>query len=97
MSKGIIFVDIPEYCIDCKFCRELYEGIEACCEISIDPENNEYLRSIEDYCQSKPDWCPIKELPIRLEEIKCPHSMSDYQRKGFSRGWNACLDDILRN
>ena len=45
----------------------------------------------------RPDWCPIKELPIRLEEINCPHSMSDYQRKGFSRGWNACLDEIEGN
>lgn len=94
MAKGIIVVDMPGKCIDCGFCREISEGIEACCEMTIDPDDNDFFRMIEDYCQSKPDWCPIKEIPVRLEELKCPHSMSDYQRKGFSRGWNVCLDEI---
>lgn len=43
---------------------------------------------------TKPDWCPIKEIPERLEELKQPHSINDYQRKGFSKGFNACLDKI---
>lgn len=33
MSKGYIEVDNPDTCLDCKFCREIKEGSEACCEI----------------------------------------------------------------
>lgn len=67
MAKGIIVVDIPEHCLDCDFCREINEGIEACCEISIDPDDEECWRMIEDYCQSKPNWCPIKHLSKEVE------------------------------
>ena len=33
MEKGFVLVDIPETCLDCRFCREIDEGIEACCEL----------------------------------------------------------------
>ena len=92
--KGFILVDFPRYCVDCKFYREINEGTDACCEMTVDPDEYDCYRMIDDYFKSKPQWCPIKEIPVRLEEIKCSHSMSDYQRKGFSRGWNACLDEI---
>ena len=86
MSKGIIVVNMPEKCDNCKmgFVNEYYDQFEC------------YFKPGEEIKsdQGKPDWCPIKEIPVRLEELKCPHSMSDYQRKGFSRGWNACLDEI---
>ena len=85
MSKGIIIVDIPRDCRDCPM-RSLAD--DCICGRNV----MEYRHN-----KSKPDWCPIKELPIRLEEINCSHSMSDYQRKGFSRGWNACLDEIEGN
>lgn len=84
MEKGIIVLDdIPAICAECNFA-------------AITP-NKEYLR-----CEAKnriiynakPDWCPIKGIPVRLEELKYSRSMGDYQRKGFSRGWNACLDEI---
>lgn len=83
MSKGIIVVDIPSDC--------------GCC----------ILKDLVDYCingknvveysyrNNKPKWCPIKEIPARLEELKSPHNMSDYKQKGFSEGWNACLDKLL--
>lgn len=87
MARGIIVVDIPETCGDCACCQ--YDGqYNRYCGV-----NGEDLMNI-DWNGEKPDWCPIKELPPKLEEINCPHSMSDYQRKGFSRGWNACIEEI---
>ena len=79
-------------------CRYMESTIEDYCFCSaegyrFDYQVNEYMCSKP---KGKPDWCPIKEIPVRLEELKCPHSMSDYQRKEFSRGWNACLDEIER-
>lgn len=82
MSKGIIVVDIPDFCMDCNFCREIDEGIEACCEMTVDYENNDCYRMIDDYCQSKPDWCPI--VPLLQEDIY------------YARGWHGCLDMISR-
>ena len=84
MVKGIIVVDdIPVICAECDFASLKCSGKYLWCNIK------------KEFCNSsKPDWCPIKEIPVRLEELKCPHSMGDYQRKGFSRGWNACLDEI---
>lgn len=90
MAKGIIVVDVPEACRDCACCQ--YDGqYDRYCGV-----NGKDLMNI-DWNGEKPDWCPIKELQPKLEEINCPHSMSDYQRKGFSRGWNACLDKIERS
>ena len=57
--KGFILVDFPIYCVDCKFCREINEGTEACFEMTIDPDEYDCYRMIEDYCQSKPEWRPI--------------------------------------
>ena len=88
MAKGIVIIDIPNCCGGCSL-------------IDIDEDMNLYCGSTSLYIdinklQSKPDWCPIKEIPVRLDEIKYPHSMNDYQMKGFSRGCNACIDEILK-
>ena len=64
MEKGFVIVDIPETCLDCRFCREIDEGIEACCELELDPTDNELIREIDvSYTQEKPDWCPIRKFP----------------------------------
>lgn len=84
MSKGIIVVDdIPVICAECNFANLTQDKKYFRCDVNGKIAYN-----------AKPDCCPIKEIPVRLEELKCPHSMSDSQRKGFSRGWNACLDEI---
>ncbi len=84
MSKGIIVVNMPVDCRDCAF-RSLSDD----CIVG---------RNVMEYRhnKSKPDWCPIKEAPIKLEELRSPHSMVDFQRKGFARGWNACINKILK-
>ena len=82
MAKGIIVVDVPENCRDCDYFGML-------CKIT----NKKCHYHNED---GRPDWCPIKEIPSRIKELKQPHSINDYQRKGFSKGWNACLEEIER-
>lgn len=91
MSKSVLIMDTPETCSDCRFCRELHEGIEACCEIVDDLVDDSLCRMIEceyGYCQSKPEWCPLKELPERRK----------YVEKFFNgdvKGWNDCLKTII--
>ena len=88
MSKGIILVDIPEKCCNCRmgFVNEYYDQFECYFKPGAEIKPDE----------EKPDWCPIKEIPARLEELKFPYSINDYQRKGFSRGWNKCIDEIFK-
>lgn len=94
MSKAVLVVDMPESCPDCRFCRELDEGINACCELMDDENDSSLCRMIETeygYCQQKPDWCPIKELPEEESNDYC----YDLWERGWNTGWNECLEAIL--
>lgn len=58
---GYIEVENPNSCLDCRFCRELDEGKEACCNMMDEPEDDTLCRMIDvHYCMGKPTWCPIK-------------------------------------
>ena len=90
MSKSVLVIDTPENCLDCKFCYELDEGVEACCSISDDDKDTSLMKKINyeyGYCQGKPDWCPLKELPNKKNwgEIF----------NGNVKGWNDCLKEII--
>lgn len=61
MEKGFILVDVPETCLDCRFCVELHEGIQACCVLVNNQNNHNEFKEIDvSYTQGKPDWCPIQ-------------------------------------
>lgn len=85
-------VDVPKSCTDCQLGNLNFYSVgkdNVYCQL-----NKKRDIPYKKADRERPDWCPIKEIPVRLEELKCPHSMSDYQRKGFSRGWNVCLDEM---
>ena len=88
MSKAILVMDMPDSCLDCRFCREIDEGIEACCEIMDEPNDSSLFRMIEDYCQCRPNWCPLKELPEKMKYCNGTYN-------GQVKGWNLCLEEIL--
>lgn len=92
MSKAILIMDMPENCLDCRFCRELDEGIEACCEIMDEPDGNELFRMIDnDYCQSRPNWCPLQYPPDKEGNSECFDEYED----GYAYGWNSCIEEII--
>lgn len=96
--KGIIVLDKPDACVDCEFCREIDEGLEACCILTMDEDDQELYRMIDDYCQSVPEWCPIKPIPNKkavcgLDGVS---SYKEWNLNGQGRGWNACIDQILK-
>ena len=85
-------IDTPENCLDCQFCYELDEGVEACCSISDDDKDTSLMKKIDceyGYCHGKPDWCPLKELPNKKNwgEIF----------NGNVKGWNDCLKEDTRS
>ena len=85
MGKAILVIETPDKCLDCDL-RVLdmdgsiscyYNKKEICNNVG---ENN-----------SRPDWCPLKELP------KEEHSdfMYDEYYDGYDDGWNNCLNEII--
>ena len=56
MTKGFILVDVPETCLDCRFCVEVHEGIEAYCALKNNSYNHDEFKEIDvSYPQNKPD------------------------------------------
>lgn len=93
MSKSVLVMNTPENCLDCRFCYELDEGVEACCSISDDDKDTILMKKIDceyGYCQGKPDWCPLIDLP-KKDNGDYPANTSD---AGFVEGWNQCIDEI---
>jgi hypothetical protein len=94
MSKSIVVVNTPKTCVDCIFCQEFGIGSRkyACCYVTNgDSENDmKLIDCIYGYCQSKPDWCPLKPLP---EKSTTENDMTDYQC-GMVDGRNQYIDEI---
>ena len=93
MSKSVLIIDTPETCVDCQFCYEFDEGIEACCSITDDDTDKSLMKEIDcedGYCQGKPDWCLLKELPEEENDFS-----GDEFEDGFTFGWNACVREIM--
>lgn len=86
MDKAVLVMDNPEDCTMCKFWNskddECYAtGVE---ELSLNSE------------EAKPDWCQLRELPEREEELPVEKYEFGGLGKAFTSGWNACLDEILK-
>nr|DAS89857.1 MAG TPA: hypothetical protein [Caudoviricetes sp.] len=95
MSKSVLVIDTPKSCYNCPFGTEYYDIYiyKGNCELA------EHLGKImtlltEEYygfeSKSRPDWCPLKELP---EKSTIENDMTDYQC-GMVDGRNQCIDEI---
>ena len=95
MSKAILVLDMPNHCNDCKmyegFPDHRYREIECWCNAAY--KTIRYIT--EDELRNKihkPDWCPLKLIPDRIE-----HSIYDYDADtGYTCGWNDCIDTLIR-
>lgn len=94
MAKAILIMDMPEACYNCKFCRELYNENGACCELTIDPDDDTLYQTIPEYRLDKPDWCPLWELPKYKRTIG---AVDEGKKLLLNAGWNDCLDEIVKN
>ena len=81
MNKAILVIDMPDSCDRCPV-RSFIEYGKWCAG-----HDNLYINSYP----VKPDWCPLKELPKRLEGNDSIY----YQWGDYEDGWNHCIDSIL--
>lgn len=87
MAKAVLIMDMPERCADCPL-RNSEKTSYVCCYLT--------LKNISstDYYDKKPDWCPLRELPEKIPELKSGYE--DLSTSIRRVGWNACLDEILK-
>ena len=84
MAKAILIMDMPE---DCNDCYAMYVSL-----------SERFCRATEENLSAKaerPDWCPLRELPEKKEELPIEKYEFRSLGKAFASGWNACLDEIL--
>lgn len=102
MSKLVLVIDTPENCYDCPFGTAYCDELEhvGYCELADCLDCDEILITEEHYgCESKlrPDWCPLKPLPEKMEMIG-KYNQEYFQKGGkmpsYKVGWNACIDEI---
>lgn len=80
MSKAVLIMDMPECCRKCPLCS-IYEACMA----------NKMKKTDVNARKSKPDWCPLRELP---DEHNIDATWVGEGWALFNKGWNACLDAV---
>ena len=87
MAKAVLIMDMPEQvCQKCTLCYETENDDEyLCCATGKLVPDGE-----------KPDWCPLRELPERVTELTDADDLGVEYVRGTMDGWNACLDEILK-
>lgn len=81
--KGIIVLDMPECCTKCFFSHVSETNYKWFCGIV---HKTIYGNS------SKPDWCPIKQIPFR--KTLYDSSGNRKAKADYYRGWNDCIKNI---
>lgn len=95
MAKAVLVMNMPESCDMCDFADDTQpprygERTLYCNAPGIGDD-------VTDYIACRPDWCPLRELPERMEI--CGTYNAEYYAKGglmpsYKLGWNKCLDAI---
>lgn len=79
MSKAILVMDMPTCCSECPCCYV------SRCEV--------FQKGItrEDIYESKPNWCPLREVPQKQEY----DGLMEYDDI-YADGFNTCIAEIMK-
>lgn len=100
MNKVMLIMDNPNACIECPLCFKAeemslgnfeYKRLYSCKKL-LDGVEDVYL---EDILHKKPDWCPLKEIPKKME-VCGKYPQPDGIVPSYKIGFNACIDEILK-
>ena len=96
MAKAVLVMDMPERCDKCLLLLKIpqKDGLALCLAR---PTNGQEEYNPKHEKSWRPDWCPLRELPEKME--LCGVYNSEYYAKGgkmpsYKAGWNACIDAI---
>ena len=85
-TKAILIMDMPSRCGECAVCHMV--GSNALCQAEIGAT---YTIGRLTATYTKPDWCPLREVPEKKNIYPADTKYAVIQK----RGYNACIDDIL--
>lgn len=83
MAKAVLVMDMLECCADCpcSFFERDNPILNLICGVTQE----------DAYNVGKPDWCPLRELPEKKER-----RIGEHGERMFRAGFNACLNEIMR-
>lgn len=86
--KSLLIIDTPKTCKECP-CQLMFVCVPA------DEDIDEYI----DPNETKPDWCPLRPLPLKEKIKNKDEFMETYGwmqevTTGMDVGWNDCIDEI---
>lgn len=85
MNKAILIIDMPSCCGECpihaSYTDSAFSIREYWCAAVGEDVNP----------KTKPDWCPLKELPERMEG----YDSIKWQWGEYEDGWNHCIDCLV--
>ena len=84
MSKAILVIDIPDTCYECPLCAT-WDVLPSIEEYYCTVKNTEVDR------YKKPDWCPLKSVPEKMEG----YDSIKWQWGDYEDGWNHCIDSLI--
>lgn len=81
MSKAILVMDMPSKCNKCLLLDDEYD---LCIPTGED---------VSDYqSETKPDWCPLREVPQKADFRKAKTETV----ANWIEGYNSCIDTIIK-
>ena len=89
MSKAILVIDMPESCSKCMFLYE-FSGIKKCNLMNVMYGGASRL-SQRNFTKCRHEKCPLRKM---TEKKPFKNGLTEIAN---ARGWNACIDAILRN
>lgn len=93
MDKAILVIDNPMFCCNCPLARERPHRGGYVCGIG-HPGEYSFVwvyEPVDMDSETKPDWCPLKELPEKMEG----YNSIKYQWGDYEDGWNHCIDCLV--
>lgn len=83
MAKAVLVMDMPECCADCQLADDDPSGLYCV------PADKYY--DGEESTEDRASWCPLRELPEKKER-----RIGEHGERMFRAGFNACLNEIMR-
>lgn len=87
MDKSILVINTPSHCGECPVCASYqtcaFSTRETWCATNgkdVEPD-------------SKPNWCPLKEVPDKRDECGT-WTVNGYIEDRYANGWNDCIEEI---
>lgn len=83
MSKAILVMDMPKKCDECIIRQN---NLAFCQAARKSTSHYPSGKPIDE--RKRPDWCPLKPIPEKLEYTLMHH-------QSYVCGWNDCIDAIM--